>query len=149
MLFSLRYWETEWWWYSHLHKGCRADLLSCCHHFGHASPVTLAFWGPTRFGAGTVKLVSLKGVCGCHMFWMVMMLGTDSFYAVMMKLLESKGSLKNPQGEDTTSEPHPAWELCFRPFVSVTTEKFSIMDTWECNTFPVFSLLINSLVSKV
>lgn len=62
---------------------------------------------------------------------MVMMLGTDLFYAVMVKLLESEGSLKNPQGEDTTSELHLAREPCFRLSVSVTTEKFSMMDTWE------------------
>lgn len=42
------------------------------------------------------------------MFRMVMMLCTDSFYAVKVKLLESKGSLKNAEGEVIASEPRLA-----------------------------------------
>lgn len=32
-------------------------------HFGHAPPVTLAFRGPERFGAGTLSLVFAGTTC--------------------------------------------------------------------------------------
>lgn len=37
-------------------------MLACCHLFWPASPVTLAFGGPTRIGAGAVKVGMFKRI---------------------------------------------------------------------------------------
>ena len=124
-----------------------------CHHagifFGQASPVTSDFWGPPRIGAGTVKVGMFKGHLQALLLLMVMMLWTDSFSAVPVQLLEFKGSLNNSEGEAIASEPlNLSWEPCLSNSVSVTTEKLSVMDTWEWNTSHILSLLIRSWVSK-